>query len=324
MIVQDGQHLRWKPDRSAPSASDPPKAVPVNDQKTAYALLFFTTLFWAGNAIAGKLAVGHISPMVLTSLRWATAVAILLVIGGRQAWQDRAALVRAAPILIAYGLIGFAFFNISLYTALTHTFAINVAIEQAAIPLLIFIGNFLLFRTRLGLWQFVGFAMTLAGVAIVASNGSLQRLAALQFNQGDAWMVLAGLFYASYSIALRWKPQLHWKSIMMVMATAALVGSLPFSWWEVTYNDGILPDTRGWIIVVYTALFPSLAAQVFYIRGIELIGANRAGIFINLVPVLATGMAIVILGEDFGAHHALAIILVVGGIMLAERLKPAG
>lgn len=296
----------------------------MNNQQTAYALLFLTTLFWAGNAIAGKLAIGHVTPMVLTTLRWASAVAILLLIGGRQAWQDRAALMRAAPILVAYGLIGFAGFNIALYTALTHTSAINVAIEQAAIPLLIFIGNFLLFRTKVGLWQMIGFAMTLAGVAIVASNGSLERLAALQFNQGDLWMVVAGLFYASYSIALRWKPQLHWKSIMMVMATTALIGSLPFSWWEVTHNNGLLPDTRGWIIVLYTALLPSLAAQVFYMRGIELIGPNRAGIFINLVPVLATGMAILILGEDFGLHHALAMALVIGGIMLAERLKPAG
>lgn len=292
-----------------------------SDNSAAYVLLFFTTLFWAGNAVAGKLAVGHVSPMTLTMLRWLMAFSVLLIIGGSQAWAERETLKKHLPILLSYGIIGFAGFNITLYSALNHTSAINVTIEQAAIPLLIFIGNFLFFRTKVTPGQIAGFSMTLLGVIVVASNGSLERLAALQFNRGDVFMVFAGIFYAAYSIMLKYKPAVHWKSLMVVMAFSAMITSIPFALWELSTPQGIAPDLQGWIVAAYTAIFPAIAAQVFYIKGIELIGPNRAGLFINLVPVMGTILAIVILGEAFGIHHALALVLVIGGIMLAERMR---
>lgn len=292
-----------------------------SDNNAAYVLLFFTTLFWAGNAVAGKLAVGHVSPMALTMMRWLMAFTILLIIGGKQAWAERETLKKHLPILLTYGTVGFSGFNITLYSALNHTSAINVTIEQAAIPLLIFIGNFVFFRTKVTLGQIAGFSMTLLGIVVVASNGSLERLAALQFNKGDVFMVFAGLLYAAYSILLKYKPAVHWKSMMVVMAFSAMVTAIPFAIWELNSPQGIAPDTQGWIVAAYTAILPAIAAQVFYIKGIELIGPNRAGLFINLVPVLGTILAIVILGEAFGTHHALAMALVIGGIMLAERMR---
>ncbi|MGB7433622.1 MAG: DMT family transporter [Ahrensia sp.] len=292
-----------------------------SDNSAAYALLFFTTLFWAGNAVAGKLAVGHVSPMTLTMLRWLMAFSVLLIIGGRQAWAERETLKKHLPMLMSYGVVGFAGFNITLYSALNHTSAINVTIEQAAIPLLIFIGNFLFFRTKVTLGQIAGFSMTLLGVIVVASNGSFERLAALQFNRGDVFMVFAGIFYAAYSIMLKYKPAVHWKSLMVVMAFSAMITSIPFAMWELSTPQGIAPDVRGWTVAAYTAIFPAIAAQVFYIKGIELIGPNRAGLFINLVPVLGTILAIIILGEAFGSHHGVALVLVIGGIMLAERMR---
>lgn len=292
-----------------------------SDNSAAYALLFFTTLFWAGNAVAGKLAVGHVSPMTLTMLRWLMAFSVLLIIGGRQAWAERETLKKHLPMLMSYGVVGFAGFNITLYSALNHTSAINVTIEQAAIPLLIFIGNFLFFRTKVTLGQIAGFSMTLLGVIVVASNGSFERLAALQFNRGDVFMVFAGIFYAAYSIMLKYKPAVHWKSLMVVMAFSAMITSIPFAMWELSTPQGIAPDMRGWTVAAYTAIFPAIAAQVFYIKGIELIGPNRAGLFINLVPVLGTILAIIILGEAFGSHHGVALVLVIGGIMLAERMR---
>ncbi|MEO0543935.1 MAG: DMT family transporter [Pseudomonadota bacterium] len=294
-----------------------------NDAQLAYALLFLTTLFWSGNAVAGKLAVGHVSPMILTCLRWTIAWAILLMIALPQLRRDWHKVRRHLPILFAYGMTGFAGFNIALYSALNHTSTINVTIEQAAIPLLIFIGNFIFFRTRVSVMQLLGFSLTLVGVLVVASAGSLERLANLQFNRGDILMGVAGLLYAGYSIALRYRPDVHWKSFMVVMALSALLTSIPFALWELNTDAGIVPDTRGWIIALYTAVFPSILSQVFYIRGISLIGPNRAGLFINLIPVLGTLLAIVLLGELFGWHHAVAMVLVIGGIMIAESGKPS-
>lgn len=293
-----------------------------SNNRLAYVLLVLTTTFWGGNAVAGKLAVGHVSPMILTSLRWAIAVSILLVIAGPQFWADRRRVLRHLPLLFAYGAMGFALFNITLYSALNYTTAINVAIWQAAIPMFIFLLNFIIFRTRITIAQMIGFVLSVIGVAVVASGGSVERLMELAINFGDVLMALAGLLYAGYSVGLRYKPDLHWKTMMVAMAFAAMVVSLPFAYAEWQSPAGIVPDARGWMVVLYTAIFPAIIAQVFFIRGVEMIGSNRAGLFVNLVPVIGTVLAILVLGEVFGLHHALALVLVIGGIWLAER-KPA-
>lgn len=292
------------------------------NNRLAYALLVLTALFWGGNAVAGKLAAGHVSPMILTSMRWMMAFAILAVIAGPQFWADRHKVMRHLPLLFAYGALGFAGFNILLYSALNYTSAINVAIWQGAMPVFIFVMNFILFRTRVTLMQMVGFSLSIAGIVAVASNGSIEQLIGLIINRGDALMALAALVYAGYSVALRYKPDLHWKTMMLAMGFAAMIVSWPFAIWEWQSPTVIVPDTQGWLVALYTAIFPAIISQVFFMRGVEMIGSNRAGIFVNLVPVLGTLLAIIILGEVFGSHHAVALALVIGGIWLAER-KPA-
>jgi len=287
----------------------------------AYLFLIITSLSWGGNAVAGKLAVGHISPMVLTSIRWGLAFAILLTFALPQVRRDIKVIRANLPLLIGYGMCGFTFFNILLYSALEYTTAINVAIEQAGMPMVIFLANFILFRIKVTPAQILGFALTLAGVAITASSGSLARLIGLELNQGDALMLLAVLCYGGYTVALRYKPQLHWQSMITVMAGAAFVTSLPFSTYELASGSAILPDTTGWLVAAFTAVFPSLVAQVLFIRGNEIIGSNRAGIFINLVPIFGTLLSVMILGEMLHLYHVVALGLVLGGIWLSERGK---
>ncbi|TKT75347.1 DMT family transporter [Aquamicrobium sp. LC103] len=287
--------------------------------RNAYVLLLLTMLFWGGNAIAGKLAVGHISPMMLTTVRWAMAALIMIAIGTAQLRRDWPVVRHRLVFLFVLGAAGFTLFNAALYSALNYTTAINVSIEQAAMPMLIFLANFVLFRMGITWAQIVGFVLSLAGIAIVASHGELSRLAELDVNFGDALMMIAIVLYGGYTVALRYKPAIHWKSLMLVMSIAAFLSSLPFLAWEVSAGSAILPDTRGWAIAAFTAIFPSVVSQVFYIRGVELIGANRAGLFINLVPIFGTMLSILILGEDFHLYHAIAIVLVLGGIWLAEH-----
>lgn len=287
--------------------------------RNAYVLLLLTTLFWGGNAIAGKLAVGHITPMLLTTLRWTMALAIMAAIGLPQLRRDWPVVRPNLLFLFALGTAGFTLFNAALYSALTFTTAINVSIEQAGMPMFIFLANFLLYRMGVSLGQIVGFTISVVGVALTAAHGDLTRLAQLDVNFGDALMLAAILLYAGYTVALRYKPAIHWKSLMLVLSAAALVSSLPFAAWEIATDRAIWPDMRGWIIVAYTAILPSIAAQAFYIRGVELIGANRAGLFINLVPIFGTLLSIVILGEDFHLYHAVALAMVLGGIWLAEH-----
>lgn len=287
--------------------------------RKAYFLLCLTTLFWGGNAVASRLAVGHVSPMLLTTLRWVIGASLLFVFARKHLKRDWPAMRRQLPLLIALGALGFTGFNAVFYSSAQYTSAINLAIEQGAIPMVIFLANFILFRMRVTLLQMVGFLLSLVGVALVASHGDFSRLLELDVNFGDALMLVAVVLYAGYSVGLKVKPDVHWLSLMFILSLFALVASLPLLAWEVASDRMIAPDLQGAMVLIYAALFPSILAQTLFIRGNELIGGNRAGLFINLVPIFGTLLSIVILGEDFFLYHALALMLVLGGIWLAEQ-----
>ena len=287
--------------------------------RNAYILLILTMLCWAGNSIAGKIAIGHVSPMLLNTMRWLVAALVLGILYREMIRTEAPALKKNGLLLLFLGTLGFTGFSVALYTALLHTSAINVSIEQAAMPLVVFLFNFMLFRTGVAAAQIMGFLLSAIGVLLIISHGEPARLIAMDFNIGDLIMLGAVLCYGAYTVALRLKPALRWQTFLFALALAGFISSLPFTIWEFAVGNGILPTATGWGVIAFAAIFPSLISQAFFIRGVELIGANRAGLFINLVPIFATLMSIAILGEGFHAYHALALILVLGGIGLAER-----
>ena len=284
-----------------------------------YLLLVLTTLFWAGNAVAGKYAVGEIDFITLTFFRWLLASLCLLALAWRQVLVDRQQIQKNLAYLFVLGAIGFTGFNLCMYWALSYTSVVNVVIEQAAIPLLIMIFNFLAFRLAVKPLQIVGLMMALVGVAVTVTRGELGSLLEEGVNQGDAIMMLAALCYALYSIGLRWRPDIHWKSFLFTLTVSALLVSTVTWGVYVSINGLNMPTGKGLSIVLYVGLFPSLLSQLFYARGVQLIGANRAGLFINLVPIFGSLLAIVVLGEVFHWFHAVGLCFVVGGILLAER-----
>jgi drug/metabolite transporter (DMT)-like permease len=293
-----------------------------NSQK-AYILLLITAFAWGGNAVAGKLAVGHISPLLLTLLRWVVALSVITLISFPQLVKDFRATIKHLPFLILMGFMGFTTFNALFYTALHYTSAINCVIEQAGMPMLIFLGNFFFFRMRASWGQVAGFVLTLFGVALTASNGDLSTLLSLNLNFGDALMLLAVVVYAGYTIALRYKPDLHWKTTMAAMSVGALIAAAPLAGFEIWNGSAMYPDLFGWGVVIYIGLFPSLVAQICFIMGVEAIGANRAGLFINMVPIFGTMLSVLIIGETLHLYHVIALVLVLGGIVIAERSRPA-
>ncbi|KOF17777.1 membrane protein [Ensifer adhaerens] len=288
----------------------------------AYFYLCVTALFWGGNSVAGKMAVGHVSPMMLTTLRWVFALLVILVLMTPQIRRDWDKIKQHWLQLLAYGAIGFTTFNALLYSALKYTSAINAVILQAGIPMLIFLFNFMLFRTRASIAQVIGFTVTLLGVLITAAHGDIASLLQLEFNFGDALMIAACIVYAAYTVALRWKPTMHWQSFIAAPAFGALISAIPLLFWEIGNGTAIAPDMTGWVIVLYAAIFPSLMSQVLYVRGVEMIGANRAGLFINAIPVFGTLLSVMLVGETFHTFHFIALLLVLGGITIAEKGRP--
>jgi drug/metabolite transporter (DMT)-like permease len=284
----------------------------------AYIFLLLTTLGWGGNAVMGKFSVGHIAPFTLSAARWALALALIVLIAVPQIRRDWPEVRKHWPIMLGYGAVGFASFNALLYTALKTTSAINCLIEQAGIPGVIFLANFVLFRIKVGMAQIVGFTLTLLGVALTATNGSLSSIGALHLNYGDGLMVIAAILYAGYSVALRWKPAVHWKTLMAVSALGALLACLPLLASEIAAGDFIAPDAIGWLAILYTGTVPSLMSQILWVKGVELIGSNRAGLFMNGIPIFGILLSLLFLGEPLQTFHLVAMAMVLAGIGIAE------
>ncbi len=284
-------------------------------------LLTLTALFWGGNAVAGRLAVGEVSPMMLTGLRWLLVCAIFLPMVGPELRREWPVLRPRLVSIIVMGLLGFTGFNALFYIAAYYTEATNIGIIQGSIPVFVLAGALIAFRTPVRLIQAVGIAVTVIGVIVVAIRGDAARLATLSFNLGDSLMVLACLFYSAYTIALKKRPAISGLVFFAAVAVVALAGTLPLVAIEVALGQASLPTVKGWGILLYVAVFPSILGQIFYVRGVDLVGPGRAGLFVNLVPVFAAILAVVILGERFAFYHGIALALVLGGIWLAERGK---
>lgn len=284
-------------------------------------LLALTTLMWAGNAVASRLAPGHLSPMLMTCVRWMVVLAIVLVLFRRSIAREWPVLKRSWPTVLFLGAIGYTIFNALFYAAGAYTSAINLTLFQSCLPALILVGSFLVFGVRATWIQLLGLALTMAGVAVAASHGDLSSLKQLRLNFGDILTMIACVLYAIYTIGLGKRPAVSGQTLFAGMAAAAFLTSIPLLGWEIASGRVIWPtDATGWGILMFIAIFPSLISQMFYMRAVELIGADRAAVFLNLTPVFGAIMGVVILGERFGVYEAAALALVLGGIFLSEKL----
>lgn len=284
-----------------------------------YVLLMLTTLMWGGNAVASRLAIGQISPMVLTVLRWFVAITILSLIGRSKLAQDWPRLKPRLGYLVLLGVIGLTAFNALMYVAAYTTSGVNLTIIQGAVPVFVLIGAYAAYRTPIRLVQGAGVVLTLVGLVVIASQGHLENLLQLRFAVGDVLMVVASAFYAAYTVAVQRRPAVSGLGLFTVLAAIACVTGLPLLAAEIASGHAYWPTPTGWAVLAYVAIFPSLLAQLFYLRGIDLIGPGRAGIFVNLVPIFGSALSVVILGEPFGWHQAIALLLVLGGIVWAQK-----
>jgi drug/metabolite transporter (DMT)-like permease len=282
-------------------------------------LLVITTLIWSAHSIVGRLAVGQIGPMTLTCLRWAVALIPILIAARPSLRRDWPALRARWVYLAVMGAAGYTVFVALFYVAAHRTSALNLSIIQGAIPALVLIGARIFLGARFTALQALGALVTMLGVGVIAAQGDPRRLAALAFNSGDVMMVVAAVLYAGYTIGLRQRPHVSGVSMLAGMAVAAFITSLPLVVWEIISGGFVWPTWGGLLALAFVALGPAFVAQLTYMRGVELIGPGRAGVFVNLVPVFGAIMAVVILGEPFARYHVLALLLVVGGIAIAQR-----
>ena len=195
---------------------------------------------------------------------------------------------------------------------------------QSAGPLIIIIWAFALFGDRPTLWQSAGVLLSLVGVAVIAAHGSLETLLHLSLNRGDVWILVAMVIYGVYAAMFRVRPAAHPLSFLVATMGIGSMMILPFYLWEIAQGERIEGGLPAWLAMAYIAVFPSFIAYLFFNRGIELIGAARAGQSWHLMPVFGSILAVLFLGETFYLYHAVGIALIAGGIVLASiRAVPA-
>ncbi|MEM6932162.1 MAG: DMT family transporter [Pseudomonadota bacterium] len=282
-------------------------------------LLTLCALFWGGNAVASRIAVGEIDPFMLVLLRWLGVALAMWLLFGHEVRAHWSALKPRLGWLVLVATTGFTIFNALFYIAGHSTSAVNIGILQGAMPVMVLIGALIAYRDPVSSVQALGVGTTLVGVIVIASKGDLETLLALKINAGDGLMLIAGGCYSFYAVMLRQRPDIPGRAFFTATAIVALASSFPLAAAEALTQGPSWPTLNGWLITLYVAIFPSCLSQLFFLRGVDLIGPGRAGVFINLVPVFASLLAISLLGEAFEWFHGVAMVLVLGGIWLAQR-----
>lgn len=282
-------------------------------------LLVLCALFWAGNAIAGQLAKGEITPMQLVLFRWIGVTAMMWPLFGAQVREHWPVARPKIFVIIAMAMMGFTVFNVLFYVASLETSGVNIGILQGSVPVFVLLGALAIHGTRISALQAAGVTVTLVGVVLVATRGAPGQIAEIGLNRGDVIMLIACAFYAIYAVMLQNRPQIPAAAFFTLMAPIATLTAIPPALWEAMQPGYAWPTGTGWLICLYIAIFPSCLAQLFFLRGVDLIGPGRAGVYTNLVPVFAAVLAVGLLGQEFAWYHGLALVLVIGGIVLAQR-----
>ncbi len=308
------------------SASDPTPSASAPGSWLAnqpYLLLSITALCWAGNAIVGRLAAGHIPPVTLSFLRWSLAFLIILPFAWKHLKRDWAAIHARLGTMIVLSVAGIGAFNTLQYWALEYTQALNTLLLQSAGPLFVAMWSLILLGVRLTPAQASGIALSLTGVLVILLHGDLTTLSNIELNRGDLIFTVALAIFGLYSVLSLKRPKIHGLSFVGFTFGCGAACLIPLLIWELLSRPLMQLDAMNLLTLFYVAVFPSTLAYLCFNRGVQLIGANRAAPFFHVVPVFGSAMAIVFLGERPQLFHIIGFALVLTGVFVASR-KPAG
>lgn len=288
-----------------------------------YLLLSLTSLFWAINIVLGRYAAPDIPPMAFAFLRWLGASIVILPFAWKHLKTDWPIIRARLPLMAALSATGIGSYNALAYWGLGYTEALNALLVQSTGPLLIAIWGWGLWGDRLSTGQLLGILTSLTGVVVIITRGDFAHLAELRLNPGDILIFSALVLYGLYAAMLRARPAITQQSFLGSTIIGGTLLLLPFAAAEFLAGYRVNVTLPSLTVLAYVAVFPSLIAYLFFVRGVELIGPNRASPFFHLMPVFGSVIAILFLGEEPQIFHALGFALVLGGVFVATR-KPKG
>jgi len=285
----------------------------------AYLLLTLAALFWGGNAVLARAVHGHVPPIAMACIRWWVAFAIVLPFALPYLRRDWAAIAGNLPMMIFLSVFGVGCYSTFLYIGLNYTTAINAAVIPSSGPVLIALVCFFVFGDRLRPLQILGIAVSLLGVLAIIARGEIEALASLAFNQGDLWVLGAVLTWAVYTAFVRKRPDIHGLSFAVATFAIGSAAITPLFVAEHLSGWKLQLDAVTVLTLVYVSIFPSILSYLFFNRGVDLIGGARAGVFMHMVPLFGTALAIVFLGEALHLYHVLGFALILLGVTMTAR-----
>ena len=294
--------------------------------RTAYIFLILTTLFWSGNFIVGKAAsFFEIPPFTLNFYRWTFAWLILAPFTLKEILEKKDYIFQNVKLIIILGITSITIFNSIVYYSLNFTQVISGVLMISTIPVMIIVFCWLFKIEKTNIFQVLGVVFSLFGVIIIITKADLFILLNLNFNKGDLWMVVAMFSWAMYSALLRKKKlEISQLSLLQTIISAGLVFLLPAYLLELSFGYKASLNLPFVLTLSYVVLFPGLASFILWIKGISIIGSNRAGIFLHLMPIFSTILAILIFDEQFMIYHLIGALLIITGIILSSKKSKNG
>ena len=294
-----------------------------NKNKLAYLLLILTTLFWSGNFIVGKAAsIYQIPPFSLNFYRWLFAFLILLPFTFKEILANKKYILDNIVFFIILGITSITIFNSIVYYSLYYTQVISGVLMISTIPVWIMFIASILKIEKTNLFQIIGVILSLTGVLFIITKADIELIKNLDFNKGDLSMVIAMFSWATYSALLRKKTyEVSQIALLEVIIICGLFFLIPVYFIEISMGNTITFGKPFVLTLTYVVLFPGILAFLFWIKGIAIIGANRAGVFLHLMPIFGALMAMIIFGEKFMFYHFLGAIFIIAGITLSNKNK---
>jgi drug/metabolite transporter (DMT)-like permease len=286
-----------------------------------YLLMLVPGLVWAGNAIVARAVAGDVPPIGLAFWRWAVATLVVLPFAWPHIRRDARAILDHWPMMVLLSALGISFFNSALYVAAHTTTALNIVMLQVSAPVLVVLATYLIFHDTITAAQAVGIALSLIGALTLITHGDLYVLLGFEFNAGDIWMLAACALYALYTALLRLRPDVHPLSFLFATFLIGALLLLPFYVTE-TLHGHPMPVTRNALLAIaYVSVFASAIGYFTFNLSVQYLGANTGGLSIYLTPVFGTILAVLLLGERPQIYHAIGIVLIAAGIVLAARRR---
>ena len=287
----------------------------------AYIFLLLTVTFWAGNFIVGKYASFYeVPPFSLNFYRWFFAWLILAPFTLPEIIKKKEYILKNYKLFIILGVTSITIFNSIVYYSLNFTQVISGVLMISTIPVMIMFFSSILKIEKTNVFQIMGVILSFLGVIIIITKANFEILKNLDFNKGDITMVVAMFSWALYSTLLkRQKYELSQISLLQVVISFGLIFLIPVYFIEYQVGFRIDLDKPFILILLYVVLLPGLASFILWIKGISMIGANRSGVFLHLMPIFSAIMAMIFFNEKFMFYHILGACFIVTGILLSNR-----